>query len=731
LGVPVPELMANGENQGIQHSFSIETDAFAQGDTRLINYKKYYFMVLAYGYNNYREFDPVLGQGQDVQYKASRKSATGSIRVYCGIPHPPVSESGGTATQSQYGDGIALTRIEGKGNGNNLLSLSAESEDDIVNNYSAAEVTYQPGFGPVDVKVIDPLSIKAGDFELQLNPNDEDLEEPQDVFWTLTNLTMLNDNDPNNDDDAVYESIQSIQLLNEEILLDWGISVSWQQTAASGPTGTFIDLLDSRIVFEDESYPWLQGLPDRDENSELNWIRSGNVEASDDSPEEEVVFNDAFDTTTSPDVARDGDEIYEGVVGGTWAPYVLVSYTADVTFQGANSSVQFPLVAPTTEELRGPVSNLYSTIEGVHNVDVVFTSDRNQWTRCAVLEMQPNADLAQDADGNDDVDPEKMRLRRHPSVDKNGLWNSSQEGYNQDEATAGGAQPIGMGWFPGYAIDLGTGERLNMAFGEDSWLAQDNGDDMLYNPSSRIQSNLGGQVFGGGQHWVYVFKNSMKEEENDSRMPGYDEGAYLYDALEGNFSTTQQRRVFRACTWVGSSVVNDDYPMLDAKEGLIPTKTRVELRVQKPYRKYSPSELILDSVSTSLNNWNPLYQFSTKGLEVSTSETDMLADALSEINVVPNPYYAYSEYEESKLDNRVKFINLPEECTINIYTVNGTLIRQFRKSDPLTFLDWDLKNDRNVPISGGVYIVHIDAPGVGEKVLKFFGIMRPTDLDNF
>ncbi|NQX92385.1 MAG: hypothetical protein HRT74_09755, partial [Flavobacteriales bacterium] len=202
-------------------------------------------------------------------------------------------------------------------------------------------------------------------------------------------------------------------------------------------------------------------------------------------------------------------------------------------------------------------------------------------------------------------------------------------------------------------------------------------------------------------------------------------------ALEANFSTTQQRRVFRASTWVGSSVANDDYPMLTAKEGLVPTKARVQLRVQKPYEKYSPSELILDSVTTSLNNWNPLYRFSTKGLEVSTSETGVLADALDEINVVPNPYYAYSEYEESKLDNRVKFINLPEECTINIYTVNGTLVRQYRKSDPLTFLDWDLKNNRNVPIAGGVYIVHIDAPGVGEKVLKFFGIMRPTDLDNF
>jgi hypothetical protein len=99
--------------------------------------------------------------------------------------------------------------------------------------------------------------------------------------------------------------------------------------------------------------------------------------------------------------------------------------------------------------------------------------------------------------------------------------------------------------------------------------------------------------------------------------------------------------------------------------------------------------------------------------------------------VVPNPYYAYSQYETSKLDNRVKITNLPEECTVTIYNISGTLVRQYRKADPLTSLDWDLKNERNIPIAGGVYIIHVDVPGAGEKVLKWFGIMRPADLDNF
>ena len=41
-----------------------------------------------------------------------------------------------------------------------------------------------------------------------------------------------------------------------------------------------------------------------------------------------------------------------------------------------------------------------------------------------------------------------------------------------------------MGWFPGYAIDVTTGERLNMAYGEDSWLGNHGGNDMMFNPSA-------------------------------------------------------------------------------------------------------------------------------------------------------------------------------------------------------------------------------------------------------
>lgn len=110
-----------------------------------------------------------------------------------------------------------------------------------------------------------------------------------------------------------------------------------------------------------------------------------------------------------------------------------------------------------------------------------------------------------------------------------------------------------------------------------------------------------------------------------------------------------------------------------------------------------------------------MYRFNLDGLATEKGIKLAAEDALSLIGVVPNPYYAYSEYEESQLDNRIKIINLPEECVVTIYNMSGTLIKQYNKADPKTSIDWDLKNIAGVPVAGGVYLIHVNVPGVGEK----------------
>lgn len=160
----------------------------------------------------------------------------------------------------------------------------------------------------------------------------------------------------------------------------------------------------------------------------------------------------------------------------------------------------------------------------------------------------------------------------------------------------------------------------------------------------------------------------------------------------------------------------------------------------------------LSSGAAAQNASNPYYKFTIPGSsEATTGVTDVAKNALDYIRVVPNPYYAYSSYEKTRkdqLDNRVRITNLPRKCTVSIYTVNGTLVRQYKRDvgsdlstgssvvegvdfNQATTLDWDLKNTAGITVASGMYIIHVDAGELGEKVVKWFGIMRPIDLDSF
>jgi hypothetical protein len=176
--------------------------------------------------------------------------------------------------------------------------------------------------------------------------------------------------------------------------------------------------------------------------------------------------------------------------------------------------------------------------------------------------------------------------------------------------------------------------------------------------------------------------------------------------------------------WVGSAMVATGRQLLE-------TDVRIVLNQSKPYLIYKDYPGNLYPFTPERNNGLPLYTFKTDGFATQTNVADVAESSLDIINIVPNPYYAFSGYETSRLDNRVKFINLPQTCTITIFNVSGTLVRKFRKDNDLTYLDWDLKNTNNIPIAGGAYICHIEVPGVGEKVIKWFGAMRPLDLQNF
>ncbi|HOH08724.1 MAG TPA: hypothetical protein PLF89_14450, partial [bacterium] len=80
----------------------------------------------------------------------------------------------------------------------------------------------------------------------------------------------------------------------------------------------------------------------------------------------------------------------------------------------------------------------------------------------------------------------------------------------------------------------------------------------------------------------------------------------------------------------------------------------------------------------------------------------------------------------------VSFINLPtDECTIRVFTLSGQLIRTIVHDNGTSMDKWELKNDDSVPIGSGVFIVHIDVPNVGQKILKLAVVNREARYSHF
>ncbi len=116
------------------------------------------------------------------------------------------------------------------------------------------------------------------------------------------------------------------------------------------------------------------------------------------------------------------------------------------------------------------------------------------------------------------------------------------------------------------------------------------------------------------------------------------------------------------------------------------------------------------------------YQFRTIG---EIYDKQVAKSQLENIYVVPNPFVAFSEGEQpARQPNRrgekvLQFRNLPKECTVRIYTIAGELVQTLHKNDDGSILNWDLLSYEGMRIAYGVYIYHVEVPGVGEKIGRF------------
>ncbi len=96
-------------------------------------------------------------------------------------------------------------------------------------------------------------------------------------------------------------------------------------------------------------------------------------------------------------------------------------------------------------------------------------------------------------------------------------------------------------------------------------------------------------------------------------------------------------------------------------------------------------------------------------------EVDNQAD-IDKIYAVPNPFRSGgSRITEANYhnfpDDRIRFVNVPEQCEIKIFTVSGDLVWEYNHNSPSGNIEWDLRNGAGEAVASGVYIYRIEASG--------------------
>jgi hypothetical protein len=533
-------------------------------------------------------------------------------------------------TVPKIGDVVNITRLNGVGAGSNFLDMTNRSRENIIQGNFDGSIEYNGSRAPIKVKVTDPTKIQNKTFDLELHDDDDSdarLEDP--ISWILKNV---------NNPSEIYFSNQNISVFTEQEIPELGISISIVQGLEPGNNEDFMGDSKNGIIGYEEVYSNPAG---------PKWLSGQKDEAY-------GLFNMIDNSPGGEDYFLDPTQAYSKIGPGYFFPLYALNHRDLGQNYFRISPMDFGANAGLTRNFLG--------IKDLNNVDLVFTKDKSLWTRCPVTETTTE-DLTQlgfASEGN----RLKFLIRDAPSVGK--------EDQDRDGLPDLDGDGTGMAWFPGYAIDVETGNRLNIMFGEASvyncdepliqslWPDCENtfqeepltGADMMWNPTGTKMLPAPDndptlspfwRYIMGGQHFIYILNTT------------YDEGQWLrqYIDPEQTASPILRVRALRDITWCGFPLVSSNTPLLSYAEGLIPNDLLIKLRVDNPFSY---------NFATNINAGRPTYRFSLNNFLTSTKEDQ---DWASNFKLFPNPV--------SK-ENLVIFLeNIPLDTEIEIRDINGVL----------------------------------------------------------
>lgn len=106
----------------------------------------------------------------------------------------------------------------------------------------------------------------------------------------------------------------------------------------------------------------------------------------------------------------------------------------------------------------------------------------------------------------------------------------------------------------------------------------------------------------------------------------------------------------------------------------------------------------------------------------STLDPSTTADSnLARVHTVPDPYYVTNSLEITSTTKVLRFVNLPSQAIVRIYSVSGVLVNIVSHNDPTGGgeASWNLRNRNNQFVASGVYFYHVETPDGREKIGRF------------
>jgi len=154
-------------------------------------------------------------------------------------------------------------------------------------------------------------------------------------------------------------------------------------------------------------------------------------------------------------------------------------------------------------------------------------------------------------------------------------------------------------------------------------------------------------------------------------------------------------------------------------------------------QNYQDGDVFTLPVSAYGYTTDNVYQWSTLNGTTITAQDEK--DLWEKVNVYPNPLYGYNQltqyYTNTPDEPWVTFTNLPEQVTIKIYSLSGSLLRTLTtddKSSPESpFLNWDLLNESGLRVASGMYLAIVTSPIYGDKTLKLAIIMPQKQIQRY